>query len=166
MSKKTYTFSKNGPGNLRTIARNGQSIRTDRIDFDVHASGTVMVTQMTRYKADRRDIAHTWTTYDQEVGFDLALALAWCEENGFVVETWPTSKSWDNPKACIRGARAWRGAKWPIRTGWQIQKLRCRLEREVIAWADTAPWLREERGLENPAWNLFDLQNANLAFVG
>ena len=161
MSKKTYTFSKNGPGNLRTIARNGQSIRTDRIDFAVLADGTVNVTQMTRYKSNRKDVPHTWTTYDPEVGFDISLALAWCNDNGFVVETWP---QWGNSP--IRGARAWRDERWAIRTAHQIGRMRRQLENDTARWVDTAPWKREELGLVEPIWTMLELRTVDLAFVG
>lgn len=160
-SKKRYTFSKNGPGEMRTIARNGQTIKTDRIDFQVLANGTVIVTKMTRYKAGRKDVPHTWTTYTPEVGFDIEMALIWCKENGFIVEAWP---QWgDNP---IRGARAWRDEKWAIRTAYQIGKMRRQLERETARWVDMAPWKREELDLHKPIWTMLELRTIDLAFVG
>lgn len=161
MKAKKYHFSKNGEGERRTIVPVGERYRTDRVDITIDGYGKVTVTQFTRYKATRKHIPHTWTTYAPEVGFDRDLAVEWLKDHGFVVEVWPKR---DN--GWWAGARAWRGEeKWPIRHGWEVHELRQKLKKEYWFWRDN-PLKRKELGLTQPLLTQWDLDGMDLAFVG
>jgi hypothetical protein len=89
----------------------------DRIDFLVVATGVVVAKF---WLIDGRSIP----LHGGEIkptGFDLEGALAWCEANGYTVRRWEG------------GARAWKGAPWPIRTRAQILRKRSEVERQALA---------------------------------
>ena len=89
----------------------------DRIDFAVVPSG-VAVTKF--WLVDGRSVPlHVGEM--KPPGFDLEAALAWCEAHGYTV------RRWDG------GARAWKGAPWPVRTRAQILRKRSAVERQVFA---------------------------------
>jgi hypothetical protein len=80
----------------------------DRIDFNRLPSGVVT----TKYwKMEGRDVALNGVEI-KPIDFDLDGALAWCEEHGYTVIRWPT------------GARAFKGAPWPLRSTQRIRQKR------------------------------------------
>jgi hypothetical protein len=89
----------------------------DRIDFIVVPSG-VAVTKF--WLIDGRSIPLHGGEM-KPVDFDMEGALAWCEAHGYTVRRWEG------------GARAWKGAPWPIRTRAQILRKRSEVEREALA---------------------------------
>jgi len=101
---------------------NGNTKRANpsRIDFRVLESG-VAVTKFDRVQ-DRSipweqgcEIKRAWGRKE------LDDALAWCEENGYIVRRW------------AGGARAFKGELFSIRSASQINRMRDRLERAALA---------------------------------
>lgn len=102
---------------------------TDRIDFIQTAAGVVV----RKYsKQPYKDRIHSCET--KPADFDLQAALDWCQTHGYTVRTWHG------------GARAWKGAIWPIRTSWQIVRKRQDLEQIALAKMRQEPgkWHHEE----------------------
>jgi hypothetical protein len=89
----------------------------DRIDFAVVTSG-VVVTRF--WLIDGRNVAPRGAE-SRPANLDLDAALAWCEQHGYTVHRWEG------------GARAWRGAPWPVRTREQILRKRGEVERQVLS---------------------------------
>jgi hypothetical protein len=123
-------------------------MRPDRIDFTILEDDRINVLKLRRDTTDPAAPRDTPLPDGHEIksaDFDLEAALAWCESNGYTVRRWPG------------GARAWKGEPWVIRTGWQIVKLRRKLE---------ARWRTEFR--RNPGrWSSFDtLLSLDLAYDG
>jgi len=130
--------------------------RTDRIDFLVLPGNKIRVTKM--YRAPypkRRDVVHDTQIHSLE-DFDVDAAILWLKTNGFTVMSWPTHKKFP------LGWRAWRGAPWPIRSGWEIGKLRQKLEQ--LASLNTYPHKYENSGTE-PGWDYNSLHKTDLAFL-
>lgn len=131
-------------------------IRTDRIDFTVLASGSVIVTKMWRDASGMRDIPHSSTTHAPGE-FDMENALTWCRDNGFAVLIWPLG---DKP---MMGARAWRGHPRPVRTAYQIIRLRQLLEQQAKDAVYDSMYSNSSR---SPGWDYQSLSQADLAYVG
>jgi hypothetical protein len=105
----------------------------DRIDFIQTPQGTAV----------RRYIRHPFRDrmYKHDTkppNFDLDAALDWCTQNGYTVRKWNG------------GARAWKGAPWPIRTAWQIMRKRHDIEQIALAKMKANPgkWHTEESILQ------------------
>jgi len=94
--------------------------KTERIDFTTLDAERCIVTKFHRSDDKRRDILHS-KEIKTATDFNLHDAIEWCEHNDFVVYTWYDESGRQH-------ARAFLGEPWPIRTGWQIMRLREKLE--------------------------------------
>ena len=100
----------------------------DRIDFTVTSEGQVIVQKFERRRlrnGRKRDFPIA--TEIKPDGFNLRGALTWCESNGYTVRRWH------------RGARAWKGEPWVIRTRAQIYHKRRQVEQEVAEFIRRNP---------------------------
>jgi hypothetical protein len=89
-------------------------MKPDRIDFVTMSDGRTIVN---KFRQDRsRDIP---TSHEiKPTGFDLEAALAWCRENDYIIHKWNGD------------ARAWRNQARPVRTAYQLLRMRRSLEAE------------------------------------
>lgn len=94
----------------------------DRVDFLITPSAVVVNKY---WRLAGRD--HLRENQIHPAAFDVEWALSWLEDHGYQVFRWPG------------GARAFKGAPWPIRTTAQIQRKRRELEREVSAGRVRSP---------------------------
>ena len=84
--------------------KNTQCVVIDRIDFEQLEDGRTVILKL--QAREGRDIPVEHKIHPP--GFDLEIALAWCEAHGYTVRRW------------AGGARAWLGAPRPVRTTHQI----------------------------------------------
>ena len=93
----------------------------DRIDFYILSSG-ISVTKFDHI-GDRSIPWEKGSRVKEWGKVELDQAIAWCEENNYIVRRWPSGDS-----AFTEGARAFKGELFAIRTEGQMKRMRRRLE--------------------------------------
>lgn len=95
----------------RPLVSSVPEVEIIRIDFERLRNGKVIINKMGKGLKGNLFVDNSKTVEN----FDLAGALNWCRSNGWTVRQWPT------------GARAWKHGLEPVRSKYEILKLRDQL---------------------------------------